>query len=222
MLVLASCARPGGRELVVCADPNNLPFSNRAEAGFENRIARLVATDLHASIRYVWWAQRRGYARNTLGESKCDIWPGIAAGVDMVATTRPYYRASYMFVTRAADSLTHLTLDDPRLRQLKLGVQLVGDDAMNTPPSHALARRGLNTNVEGFMLYGDYRQPNPPSRIVDAVADGSIDVALVWGPLGRLLRPALHRPAPPRAGHAMARRCPVADGVRHLDGGAKG
>ena len=169
--------------LTVCADPNNLPFSNRAQQGFENRIAKLIADGLHRDIRYVWWAQRRGYVRNTLGEAKCDLWPGVAAGVEMVATTRPYYRSSYMFVTRRADGLTGLTLDDPRLKRLKLGVQLVGDDAMNTPPAHALARRGIIDNVKGYMLYGDYRRPNPPSAIVEAVARREIDAALVWGPL---------------------------------------
>lgn len=182
-LVLAGCRSGRADELVVCADPNNLPFSNRAGQGFENRIARLVADGLDRKIRYVWWAQRRGYVRNTLGEAKCDLWPGVAAGVEMVATTRPYYRSSYMFVSRADRPWAGLTLDDPRLAKAKLGVQLVGDDAMNTPPAHALARRGLTRNVTGFMLYGDYRRPNPPAAIVEAVAGGTIDVGLVWGPL---------------------------------------
>lgn len=169
--------------LVVCADPNNLPFSNSAQQGFENRIAEIVAHDLGRPITYVWWAQRRGYVRNTLNEQKCDLWPGVAAGVEMVSTTRPYYRASYMFVTRADRPLAGLTLDDPRLKSLSIGVQMVGNDAMNTPPAHAMAARGLTANVHGYMIYGDYLQPNPPSAIVKAVADGDVDVALVWGPL---------------------------------------
>jgi mxaJ protein len=74
------------------------------------------------------------------------------------------------------------SLDDPALRQLKIGVQLVGDDGANTPPAHALARRGIVGNVRGYTLYGDYRQPNPPARIVEAVGQGEIDVAIVWGP----------------------------------------
>jgi len=169
--------------LVVCADPNNMPFSNRAGQGFENRIAALVARDLGRPLSYVWWAQRRGYVRNTLGEEKCDIWPGVASGVEMVATTRPYYRSSYMFVTRADKPLGGLTLDDPRLKSLSIGVQMVGNDAMNTPPAHAMASRGLIGNVHGYMVYGDYQQPDPSSAIVRAVAEGEVDVALVWGPL---------------------------------------
>lgn len=180
LLTLQAAAPP---PLIVCADPNNLPFSNADQAGFENRIAALVAHDLGRPVQYVWWAQRRGYVRNTLTDRKCDLWPGVAAGVEMVSTTRPYYRASYMFVTRADEPLAGLTLDDPRLKSLSIGIQMVGNDAQNTPPAHALASRGLIQNVHGYMIYGDYQQPNPPSEIVKAVAHSDIDVALVWGPL---------------------------------------
>jgi mxaJ protein len=183
VLVLALQVATAATPLTVCADPNNLPFSNQAQAGFENRIAALIARELGRPVAYVWWAQRRGYVRNTLTDRKCDLWPGVAAGVDMVKTTRPYYRSSYVFVTRADKPLARLTLDDPRLRALSIGVQLVGNDAMNTPPAHAVASRGLTGNVRGYMIYGDYQQPNPPSAIVQAVARGDIDVALVWGPL---------------------------------------
>jgi mxaJ protein len=180
-LLLGSCSRE--RTLTACADPNNLPFSNRAGQGFENKVAEMIASDLHAKLGYVWWAQRRGYVRNTLNDAKCDFWPGIGSNVETAATTRPYYRSAYVFVTRASDKLSGLTLDDPRLRKLKIGVQLVGDDGSNTPPAHALTRRGIVGNVRGYMLYGDYRQPNPPASIVEAVARGEVDVALVWGPL---------------------------------------
>jgi mxaJ protein len=172
-----------GRELVVCADPNNLPFSNRAGEGFENKLANILAKDMGARLRYVWWAQRRGFTRYTLNEGRCDIWLGVASGVDKVVTTRPYYRSTYVFVTRVDKRLQGLNLDDPRLKSLKIGVQMVGNDAMNTPPAHSLARRGLIDNVRGFMLYGDYEKPNPPASIVAAVAQGDVDVALVWGPL---------------------------------------
>jgi mxaJ protein len=171
------------RELTVCADPNNLPFSNKAEEGFENKIATVLARDMGAKLTYVWWAQRRGYARNTLDEAKCDLWPGVAKGVDRIATSRPYYQSTYVFVTRKKAPLQGLTLDDARLRSLKIGVQMIGNDAMNTPPAHSLARRGIVNNVHGYMLYGNYERPNPPAAIVAAVAKGDVDVALVWGPL---------------------------------------
>jgi mxaJ protein len=180
---------PTMRELTVCADPNNLPFSNKAEEGFENKIASLIARDMGAKLTYVWWAQRRGYARSTLNEAKCDMWPGVANGVDRIATSRPYYHSTYVFVTRQSALLQGLTLDDKRLRSLKIGVQMIGNDAMNTPPAHSLARRGIMDNVRGYMLYGNYETPNPPAAIIDAVANRDVDVALVWGPLAGYFAP---------------------------------
>jgi mxaJ protein len=182
LLLLAACA-PHPRVLKVCADPNNLPFSNARGEGFENHLVELVARDLGAKVEYTWWAQRRGYVRNTLKDRRCDVWPGVATQVDMLATTQPYYRSTYVFVTRADRRLDIRSFDDPRLRRLKIGVQMIGDDASNTPPTHALARRGIIGNVRGYMLYGDYAQPNPPSAIVSAVDRGDVDVAVVWGPL---------------------------------------
>ncbi len=172
-----------GSRLVVCADPNDMPFSNRARQGFENKIIELVARDLDAQVTYLWWPQRRGYLRKTLNASRCDVWPGIASGVDHAATTRPYYRSTYVFVSRKSAPLGHLTLDDPRLRSATIGVQMIGNDATNTPPAHAIASRGITANVRGYMVYGDYGRPNPPAAIVEAVEERKVDVALVWGPL---------------------------------------
>lgn len=183
LILLGSCHGAEQRTITACADPNNLPFSNRAGEGFENKLAVMIASDLHASLHYVWWAQRRGFVRNTLNDGRCDFWPGVGSNVEMLATSRPYYRSTYVFVTRDKEQLRGLTLDDPRLKRLKIGVQMVGNDATNTPPAHALAERGIIGNVRGYMLYGDYREPNPPVQIIDAVARGEVDVALVWGPL---------------------------------------
>jgi mxaJ protein len=180
--VLWACA-PRPPVLRVCADPNNLPFSNRAGEGFENRLVQMLAKDMGARVEYTWWAQRRGYVRNTLKDKRCDLWPGVATQVDMLATTQPYYRSTYVFVTRADRKLDIASFDDPRLKRLTIGVQMVGNDAQNTPPAHALARRGIIANVRGYMLYGDYSQPNPPAAIVEAVDRGDLDVAIVWGPL---------------------------------------
>src|SRR6185437_14500366 len=105
----------------------NLPFSNSRGEGFENRLVQLVAAELHARVQYTWWAQRRGYVRNTLKDRRCDLWPGVATQVDMVATTRPYYRSTYVFLTRADRHLRIASFDDPALRRLKIGVQMVGN-----------------------------------------------------------------------------------------------
>src|SRR4051812_3905134 len=176
------------RELRVCADPNNLPFSNSRLEGFENKIVNILAQELGAEPTYTWWAQRRGFVRNTLKADLCDLVPGIASNMEMLRTTTPLYRSSYVFVTRA-DGPAIDSLNDPKLRDVKIGVQMIGNDATNTPPAHALARRGITENVRGFSVYGDYREPNPPARIIDAVARGEIDVAIAWGPLAGYFAP---------------------------------
>jgi quinoprotein dehydrogenase-associated probable ABC transporter substrate-binding protein len=193
------------RVLRVCADPNNLPFSNQREEGFENRLAQIIADELHATVRYTWWAERRGFVRETIGAGSCDVLGGVPTAFDRVLVTKPYYRSSYVFVSRASRHLRLRSFDDPALRTLRVGVQLIGDDGQNTPPAHALAVRHIIDNVVGFSIYGDYRQPNPPARIVDAVASGDVDVAIVWGPLAGYF--ARHQPAP----LALAPVAPVAD-----------
>jgi mxaJ protein len=181
------------RELRVCADPNNLPFSNEAGEGFENKLVSLIAEELGAEVRYTWWAQRRGFLRNTLKAEACDLVPGLPANLEGVRTTAPYYRSSYVFVIRA-DGPDVQSFNDPVLRQAKIGVHLIGDDGSNTPPAHALGRRGIVENVRGFMIYGDYSDPNPPARILEALAKREIDVAIVWGPLGGYF--AVHESVP--------------------------
>ncbi len=183
MLLLSAVRVAHASTLKICADPNNLPFSNSSGQGFENHIADLVGQSLKEPIIYTWWAQRRGYVRNTIKAGHCDIWIGVATGVDMLVTTQPYYRSTYVFVARSDRYLEINSLDDPRLRQLQIAVQMVGDDANNTPPAHALADRGITYNVHGYMLYGDYNQSEPQRAIVDAVASGKVDVAIVWGPI---------------------------------------
>jgi quinoprotein dehydrogenase-associated probable ABC transporter substrate-binding protein len=185
LLILLGCgagAKPS-RELRVCADPNNLPFSNQRREGFENRIAELIGTELGAAVRYTWWPQRRGFIRNTLAAHKCDLVMGITTGAERVLTTRPYYRSSYVFVYRKDRHLSVRSLDDPALKQLRIGVQLVGDDYANTPPVHALSRRGIVGNLVGYSVFGDYSQENPPARIIDGVVAGDVDLAVAWGPL---------------------------------------
>lgn len=183
-LTLVGCGSGSpARELRVCADPNNLPFSNQREEGFENRLAQLIASDLGASLKYTWLPQRRGFIRNTLGTGTCDVIMGMNAGAERVLTTQPYYRSSYVFVYRKDRHLAIRSLDDPGLKKLKIGVQLIGDDYANTPPVHALGRRGIVGNLVGFSVFGDYSEENPPARIIDAVVAKQVDIAIAWGPL---------------------------------------
>jgi mxaJ protein len=170
--------------LRVCADPNNLPFSNERGEGFENVLAQLLARDLGDTLEYYWWPQRRAWVRHTIGAEKCDVAIGVPASFDLLTTTRPYYQSTYVFVSRADRDYRLHSLDDPRLRTLRIGLHFIGTDYSNPPPAHALGARGIVRNVVGYSIYGNYAQPNPPARLIDAVAKGDVDVAIVWGPLG--------------------------------------
>ncbi|MFN7141837.1 MAG: substrate-binding domain-containing protein [Limisphaerales bacterium] len=174
---------PANRVLRVCADPNNLPFTNERLEGFENKIAELIAREMNATVEYTWWAQRRGFFRNTLNGGKGDIVMGVPVGFDMALTTKPYYRSTYVFVYRKDAGYRITSFDDPVLRDLTIGVQMIGDDFNNTPPAHALSARGMIQNIRGYTVYGDYSEESPPSRIIQAVAKGEVDVAVAWGPM---------------------------------------
>lgn len=171
------------QHLRVCADPNNLPFSNERLEGFENKIASLIAREMNTDVQYTWWAQRRGFIRNTLKAKECDLVIGVPSSLELASTTSPYYRSTYVFVYRKNRGLNIHSFDDPILSKVKVGVQMIGDDFANTPPAHALTNRNIIQNVKGYTVYGDYAQANPPARIIEAVAKGDVDVAIVWGPL---------------------------------------
>jgi mxaJ protein len=171
------------RALRVCADPNNLPFSNDREEGFENRLASRIAADMGVALEYTWWPQRRGFVRSTLQAGACDVVMGVPSSFELALTTRPYYRSTYVFVSRRDRRLQLGSFDDPRLRRLRIGVQMIGDDFSNSPPAHALSARGMVRNIVGYSVLGDYSRPNPPAAIVHAVARDEVDAAVVWGPL---------------------------------------
>jgi mxaJ protein len=227
LLIIASlvaAAEPAAaRELKVCADPNNLPFSNAREEGFENKIARIVADELGASLTYVWHAQRRGNVRETLNEGLCDLIPGVASSLEMLGTTKPYYRSTYVAVARKGPLSDLDSFDDQRLAGLKIGVQLIGDDGANTPPAHSLSRRGMIDNIRGFSIYGDYGSQAPQSPIVDAVARGEVDLAFVWGPTAgyfakRQQVPLTIAPVRPRSdGPTLPMHFDISMGVRRDD-----
>jgi mxaJ protein len=221
-LIVAWGAAGASEPLRVCADPNNLPFSNRKLQGFENRLASLLARDLGTTVEYTWWAQRRGFLRSTLNANVCDVVVGVPAHMDAVATTAPYYRSTYVFVTRRASHLRIRSFDDAALRRLRVGVQLVGDDGANSPPVHALGRRGIVSNLVGYTVYGDYRTDSPPAAVIRAVARGDVDVAAAWGPLAgyfaaRADVPLEVTPVTPQAEGAVRQVFDIAMGVRRGD-----
>lgn len=163
--------------LRVCADPANLPFSNRAGEGFENKIAELLAAELGVPVRYTWYPQATGFVRQTLMARKCDVVIGISLGFELLQNTNPYYRSSYALVYRADSGFSATSLDDPGLKTLRLGV------VAGTPPSSLLAKYGLLARVRPYQLVADTRFDHPAKQMIDDVAAGEVDVGVLWGPI---------------------------------------
>ena len=172
-----------GRELVVCADADNLPFSNDKFEGFENKIVDLVAKEMRAPVRYAWNGGPRGFRPRMLQSGACNLVMGVPAGLPGVSVTRPYYTSTYVFVTARSRKLNLHGFDDPALRNLKIGLQAIGAQGANTPPANALARRGLVDNIVGYSIRESSGEPSSQAKIIDAVISGEVDTALVWGPL---------------------------------------
>lgn len=178
-----SIALAQASELRVCADPNNMPYSNASRQGFENKLAQLVARDLGMTLTYVWEPQRSTFFRKTLNAGRCDVVMEVPSTFGSAGTTMPYYTSTYVFVTRRNRNLHLRSLDDPALRSLRIGVHIVGDDYAALPPARALANRGVVRNVVGYSIYGTLSEKDPAARLIYAVANGDLDAAMAWGPL---------------------------------------
>ena len=183
--VLAAAAAAQTSDLVtrsvlrVCADAANLPFTNEAGAGFENKIAELLARDLGIPLQYTWFPQATGFVRNTLGAKRCDLVMGYAAGSDPVQNTNPYYRSAWVLITRRSDGLDRIEgLDDPRLKDKRLGV------VAGSPPATLLAVNGLIGRAKPYALTVDRRYESPSEDMVRDIASGAIDGGILWGPIG--------------------------------------
>ncbi len=165
--------------LRVCADPADMPFSNRERGGFENKIAEIVADELKLPLHYYWVPQGPGFVRNTLGTGLCDVIIGFASGADIVQHTNPYYASSYVLVTKRGGALDRIDrLEDPRLKGRKLGVIAA------TPPADHLLRLGLIPDAKTYLLLVDRRYTSPAEEALADVADGTTDAAILWGPIG--------------------------------------
>jgi mxaJ protein len=210
LLCATACFGAGGRVLRVCSDPDNMPFSNQKAEGFENRLAELVAHELGARVEYAWWPEKLGFVRKSLNAGLCDVVMGVPSTIENAAPTRPYYRSTYVFVSRGAGVSSIL---DPRLAQMKIGMPMVGDDY--APPSHALARRGLSGNVVGFR--GDDNR-----AIAGAVAGGAVDVAVMWGPFAGWYAQGLDvKPVEPPAFQGVPFTFEISMAVRKQDAGLR-
>lgn len=198
--------------LRVCGDPGNMPFSERKEDGFENRIAGIIADELKVKLRYYWLTQGPGFVRNTLGTGLCDLIMGSAFGSDITQSTNPYYRSSYVLVTRKGDFEGGVgRLDDPRLKGRSIGV------IAGTPPVNRMGELGMIDRMKAYAPYQldpSRKHQTVGAEVVADLADKSIDAAILWGPAaGWLARhsgvpmevvPLLHEPERPPMAYRIA------------------
>ena len=165
--------------LRVCGDPGNMPFSERKDDGFENKIAAIIADELKVKLRYYWLTQGPGFVRNTLGTGLCDLIMGQAFGSDLVQTTNPYYRSAYTLVTRSGELDGVEALDDPRLKGKSIGV------IAGTPPVNRMGEVGLVSTMKAYAPYQldpSRKYQTVGAEIVGALAAKEIDAAVLWGP----------------------------------------
>ncbi|MFO1049045.1 MAG: quinoprotein dehydrogenase-associated putative ABC transporter substrate-binding protein [Geminicoccaceae bacterium] len=164
-------------ELRVCADPSDLPFSNEKGEGFENKIAELVGAKLGVPVVYTWYPQSMGFVRNTLRANRCDLIIGVVAADELVQNTNPYYRSSYVLAVRSEDRDRFGDLDSPLMLGARIGV------VAGTPPSDLLVSKQLIGQTRPYQLLVDTRVEQPARQMMDDLAKGEIDAALVWGPI---------------------------------------
>jgi quinoprotein dehydrogenase-associated probable ABC transporter substrate-binding protein len=185
---LAQPADPSSIELIdpnalrVCADPRDLPFSNEAGEGFENKIAALLAQKIGKALAYEFYPGSTGFVRNTLNAHRCDVIMGMPQGDDIAQVTNPYYRTAYALISKEGAGLeTVESLEDPRLKGKRIGI------IAGTPPATNLAVNGLLTNIKSYPLVVDTRVDAPASAMIEDLEKERIDVAILWGPLAGYL-----------------------------------
>ncbi|MEY9773392.1 substrate-binding domain-containing protein [Sinorhizobium fredii] len=187
----------------VCADPANLPMSDRSGAGFENKIAELMASRLELPLEYTWFPMATGFIRKTLQANACDVVIGFAQGDELVLNTNHYYTSAYVLIVPSTSPLAGVTtLADPLLKDKRIGV------IAGTPPATHVARNGLMSKAKGYHLMVDRRYEDPADDMLADLKSGAIDAAILWGPIGAPLvkashpdlkvTPLLSEPTPPK------------------------
>ncbi|MGH7081536.1 MAG: quinoprotein dehydrogenase-associated putative ABC transporter substrate-binding protein [Acetobacteraceae bacterium] len=187
-LACPACAQaPGlgiGAELVdphvfrVCADPHDLPFSNQARDGFENRIAGVIAKDLGKKLGFTWQPQVFGFLRTTLYSYRCDVVMGITQGATTVGNSNAYYRSAYVLIFRPHSGFDGIeSLEDTRLKGKRIGI------IAGTPPATILAENDLLDHIHSYELSVNTKYFAPSRTLVQDLEHGKIDIGILWGPI---------------------------------------
>jgi quinoprotein dehydrogenase-associated probable ABC transporter substrate-binding protein len=163
--------------LRVCSDPHNLPFSNEAGEGFENKIAAVIAEELKVPVEYTWFPMSTGFVRMTLLSRRCDVIVGYAQGDELVLNTNAYYRSIYALVYKSSKDLDGVdSLADPKLKGKRIGL------VANTPPGMLFVKHGLMAKVKSYPLVVDTRFDSSAEMMAKDIRSGEVDAGVLWGP----------------------------------------
>ncbi|WP_244466028.1 substrate-binding domain-containing protein [Hyphomicrobium sp. GJ21] len=167
------------KELRVCADPSDMPFSNQKGEGFENKIADIIADELKVPVVYTWYPKSLGFIRMTLAAKRCDLVIGWGQGDDIVLNTNAIYRSTSVLLYKKGTGLDGIeTFADPRLKGKRIGVE------QGTPGGNVVAANGLMSNVRGYRMNVDRRYFNPAEEMINDIRKGEVDAGVLWGPIG--------------------------------------
>jgi quinoprotein dehydrogenase-associated probable ABC transporter substrate-binding protein len=167
------------KELRVCADPSDLPFSNQKDEGFENKIADIIADELKLPVKYTWFPKSTGFIRMTLAAKRCDLVIGWGQGDDIVLNTNAIYRSTSVLIYKKGTGLDGVdSLADPRLKGKRIGIE------QGTPGGDVAAANGLMSNVRGYPMNVDRRYFNPAEDMINDIRKGDVDAGVLWGPIG--------------------------------------
>jgi quinoprotein dehydrogenase-associated probable ABC transporter substrate-binding protein len=177
-LVTAPGAAQAAAPLRVCVDPGNMPLSNNKGDGLENKLAAVLADGLGTTLEYYYRpGVERGLTRQTLDAEQCDVMLDMPSDADDVLVTKPLYRTTFVLAYRNDRGLDIKSLDDPRLKKLKVGVY------ETSAIREALADHGVGKVEIHYLSHNaDLIPENQPSVQIQQVIDGKLDVAGAWGP----------------------------------------
>ena len=179
------------KTLNVCADPGNMPLSSIQREGFQNKMAEILANATGATIKYHWQPFiERGLTRSTFDERLCDVMFDIPTGYERLLTTEPVYKTPYVLVYRNDKGLKLSGLDDPKLKDLTIGV------FQTSGVRQAMAKRGIIDNVKLQLQThdGDLVPENQPWYVIQRMLDGEFDVAAVFGPFAGWVKTMKNEP----------------------------
>jgi len=167
--------------LRICADPGNMPLSNTMGEGFHNKIAEVLAESMGTHVTYAYRPYlERGLTRQTFKNNRCDILMDMSPDNERMLTTTPLYRSTFVLATKKGANYNFKSLDDPRLRDLKIGVFQHSAIRTELVEEHGVS---ANVQVQTISHNADLKPERQPTKQVQAVIDGELDVAGAWGPL---------------------------------------